>query len=352
MQNLFLPTGVRSIEGLPSLDDMLGGGLQGNWLIAGATGIGKTTLAVSYIGNQDGINNSQPSAILDYGTRQGQERYLRDYNLEICNFNDLIRDDKERLEESRIYLEYNKRPLKNFDIDLGRGITFRDLTVKTPKLIKAQLADKCKQGIIKYDIREESRINLNSYFYTIGIKELTELQLLMSTMLYYSFRVNGARRFLIDGLTKNFEKYVQEVSFIHKYFNAELELLIPFLGDNYEELFKLKNKVFWKVEEPISTLTSLTLTRDSPGEDIEDMRDAISHTQALSISQEVEGIIVIGKNVKGRYAFQETPTIVAPHNTRLLQISKSRYGANETYREVILNQDKKPVLGRVLVPLC
>ena len=378
-----VPTGVRSsISGSPSLDEMLRGGIRGDCLLAGVTSVGKTTLAVHFLANDDGANHGKGAVLLDYGIKQGHDRYLRAHGVQHSNFDLLIKGDVEKLRESVNALHEKKEIPEHRSLSLNHrlGIIFdrpslarsRGINPQDLPSISTQPADLSKtlqEKIVKVDMRPEYKIEeIEMYFGKERHKDwLSYETTLMSALLYHASRINGVQRYVIDGVRLKPEQQprngregistpdtdcivkTQNLLRLQKYFNGELHLALPFVGTNIQEFFSGREMMYWELEQQPSVLTSLTLTGNSSSENVADIGDAINHTQALAIAQELEGVIVLGKNLKGKYGFVGRSKVSAPPHTRILAICKSRYGADETYREIFLDTEtQKPVLGRAM----
>ena len=388
-----LPTGVNStIDKLPSLDKMLSGGLSGHWVVSGVTGIGKTTLAMSFLGNPYGANEGKGSAILDFGMKQGQERYVVPYNKKLVNIRDIAKKDAPLLEETiaRLKAEYARESesywqkysvsgdsddlvvpaerkwsalLNIFDLGFfrivedklrsnysreyesiqregfvyGEKITsrVREATLNHPS------QDIVKLSLLPEDIGEYANIYFGRNYHEkiYGESSFGNLQKLMHAWLYHTFKAGDMRRFLLDGITTDIEKTALK---LYAVFDGKSDLQMPFVGTNAASFYDpdpancLGVRQTWRIDRPLSTLSSVTLTPYEPDANISNIDSAITRTQALKIAQEAEGVIVLGNNSNMRYAFDDSLSKAAPQNTRILAIAKSRYGADETFREIIL----------------
>ncbi len=376
----FYSFGVQSsIGGLPSLDEMLSGGISGNWFLVGATGLGKTTLASSFLAQS-------PSAVLDFGIRQGYDRYVFPYDKFVSDFPEIVKGDKSvllrnikhRILDSK---ENSKEARCNFDrkwfgiLDRFQELYYnhiksssfsspkdRDTEIEASE-DTASLGIDSKIDVVKLDLRNKLELeDLEWYFGRddrLSDEPITYKDKLLAAFFYHNFRIRQSRRFFIDGISfdrtidgkfSSFPGIVDPnvINNLWKYFDGIARLLVPYIGNNPNE-FDSKfssDKVTWAFNEGVASLTSVTLTNSQEGEIVDDISDAVNAARSLSLASDSDGIIVIGRNTRNRYVFADQS--VAPSNTRILSIAKSRYSINETYREIILSEGK-PALGREMV---
>ncbi len=366
------PTGIESkIPGLPSLDEMLNGGIRGNWVVAGVTSIGKTTVAMHFLGNEKGTNQGRGGTILDYGWTQGQERYLSKYGLAIAAFEELLKQDADILWNDTEILEQHELHNPHPFVKLPQTISWgKQKKKELDQLETAVLARPTARRILKVDMKPRAENELvacpHRYFGNLHGEKEPHFQEVLTAAIYHQVKINKAERWVLDGISldqdeseetereaQNLGKYkATELAWVYEYLSAEKPIMLPFIGTNHVEFYGATERAYWNLEHPLPSLTSITLsTPRGTTRDVSDFDDAISTTQSLSLSQYLEGLIVLGRNRKGKYAFADSPTTRAPQQTRILAITKSRFSADETYREFCLDAEGKPTLGREIVLL-
>ena len=365
-----IPTGVRSsVSGLPSLDEMLGGGLEGNWILAGATSVGKTTLAASFLGNDDGVNQNTSGGIFDFGMRQGQDRYLSRYDKRVRTLNEFLEEDKERIISSFKWLAEDSEPSRGRALyaaqskwfyaltlvltvyDKGRGWFSEHRFEKIPaKNVIAELGKSSGRDIVKVSFRNaEKVVDVDYYFGRDRVEDLKYREQLVAAVVYNTFKVGGARRFVVDGINLANDLVKEKVLMdLWLYFNGEKEIPFPFVGTNAEEFVNFSKRGTWCIDQTVAVLNALTLSGDPTREDVTEIDEGVRNARAYGVVQEADGLIVLGQNLKRNYFFAGDG-LKAPSLTRILTIAKSRYEADETYREYCLDGERKPVLGRALI---
>jgi|GEM_PF-2626258 len=378
-QEGLFPTNLKSsLPQLPSLDEMLHGGILGNWLLTGVTSIGKTTLATHMLSEEE----DKGAGIIDFGTRQSQERYAKNYGKEVIDLKEIVSADQELIVQNiqRLINEYNESKktadceahVKNSGAlmylskiyDKATFTLFREKPKIKPQKKRLRLGKSSENKIVKVNLHPRERItDIENYFGKSKFEDELDYQYqVLSAFLYHTLKINETKKYLIDGITlenSNTEKELiipdstikaKEVVHVWNYFNGRNSLIVPYLGTNEDKITNFTSRVYWNIQEPTVTLTSIALTRTDNNEIISDINDAINATESLPMAPEADGIIVLGKNTRREYAFLEESSKAAPPDTRILALRKSRYGIDETLREIIIDaKDKKPKLGRVMV---
>ncbi len=356
--NIGLPS---LVQGLPSLDEMLFEGIQGNWVIAGSPGVGKTTLAISFL-----AQGQRAAGIIDFGTRQGQEKHALLYGMGVKNIHQMLENDRDKQPKNIKWLMDDSKPSRSnarYEADVkwhyalyylkhiydrATFTMFGEKPIIAAEQTTVSIGLDLGRNIAKLSLKPGD-INEKVVFDYFGRldQELvndTSLPITALSALFYAVScVSQGDRYLIDSVC--FDKKAilyqdrETLRDLWAMVNGEVKLPIPFTGTNAEQLAIYGERNSYTLPRN-SCLTSVTITQQGAA----DIRQAITAAESLPLAPEADGIIVLGRNTNSHYTFSDSTPV--PQKTRILAIAKCRSGADETWREYILGQDGKPALGR------